>query len=51
MSRNVRIAVGLVDVNEARRVGALDDWISAAAEAVESMKTIVKSVARTDNHQ
>lgn len=41
--------MGWVDVNEARRAIALDDGMSAAAEAVESMKSIVKSVARTDN--
>jgi hypothetical protein len=30
---------------------ALDDGISAAAEAAEPMKTIVKLVAHTDNRQ
>jgi hypothetical protein len=40
-----------VDVNEARRAIALDDGMSAAAEAVESMKSIVKLAVHTDNRR
>lgn len=42
--------MGWVDVNEARRVVALDGWIGAAAEAAESMKSIVELAVAADNH-